>query len=104
MYANLSEGNHVEENDYNLHNNLLFHMGKLCTPQGERLRNMREADSSLISGHFGVSKTVAHLQKYFYWPHMVDSVSRFIRGCSLCATSKPINRNLGLYTPFPVPS
>ena len=37
VYANLSEGNHVEENDYHLHNNLLFHMGKLCIQQGERL-------------------------------------------------------------------
>ena len=35
VYANLSKGNHVEENDYHLHNNLLFHLGKLCIPQGE---------------------------------------------------------------------
>ena len=34
VYANLSEGNHVEENDYHLHNNFLFHMSKLCIPQG----------------------------------------------------------------------
>ena len=65
---------------------------------------MREAHSSLIAGHFGVSKMVAHLQRYCYWPHMVDSVSHFIRGCSLCATRKPSNRKLGLYTPFSVPS
>ena len=32
VYANLSEGNHVEKNDYHLHNNLLFHMVKLCIP------------------------------------------------------------------------
>ena len=32
VYANLSEGNQVEENDYHLHNNLLFHLGKLCIP------------------------------------------------------------------------
>ena len=61
VYANLSEGNHVEENDYHLHNNLLFHMGKLCIPQGERLSIMREAHSSLIDGHFGVRKIVSHL-------------------------------------------
>jgi hypothetical protein len=35
---------------------------------------------------------------------MNESVSRYVRGCSLCATSKPSNRNLGLYTPLPVPS
>ena len=65
-YANLSEGNDVEEINYNLHNNLLFHMGKLCITQGERLSIMREAHSSLIVGHFGVSKIVAHLQRYRY--------------------------------------
>ena len=32
VYANLSKGNHVEENDYHFHNNLLFHMGKLSIP------------------------------------------------------------------------
>ena len=63
VYASLSEGNQVEENDYHMHNNLLFHLGKLCIPQGERLSVMREANSSLIVGHFGVSKTVAHIQK-----------------------------------------
>ena len=65
---------------------------------------MREAHSSLIAGHFGVSKTVAHLQRYFYWPRMVESFSHFIRGCSLCATRNPSNRKLGLYMPLQVPS
>ena len=35
---------------------------------------------------------------------MTDSVSCFIRACSMCATSKPSNRKLGLYMPLPVPS
>ena len=35
---------------------------------------------------------------------MLESVSRFIKGCSLCAISKPSNMKLGLYTPFRVPS
>jgi hypothetical protein len=35
---------------------------------------------------------------------MNESVSRYVRGCLLCATSKPSNRKLGLYTPLPVPS
>ena len=51
VYANLSKGNHVEENDYHMHNNLLFHLGKLCIPQGERINVIREAHSSLIAGH-----------------------------------------------------
>ncbi|CAL2257592.1 unnamed protein product [Prunus armeniaca] len=31
-------------------------------------------------------------------------VSRYIRGCVLCNTSKPFNRKLGLYLPLLVPS
>ena len=104
MYASLSEGNQVEERDCHMHKNLLFHLGKLCIPQGERLCVMREAHPSLIVGHFGVRKTVVHLQRYCYWPHVIYSVSRFIRGCSMCATRKPSNRKLGLYTPLHVPS
>ena len=65
VYASLSEGNQVEEKYYHMHNNLLFHLGKLCISQGGRLRVMREDHSYLIAGHFGVSKTVAHLQRYF---------------------------------------
>ena len=104
MYGSLSEGNQVEENNYHMHNKLLFHLRNLCIPQGERLSVMREAHSSLIVGQFGVSKTVVHLQRYCYWPHMIDSVLCFIRGSSMCATSKPSNRKFGLYMPLSIPS
>ena len=49
VYAILSERNQVEEKYYHMHKNLLFHLRKLCIPQGERLSVMREAHSSLIS-------------------------------------------------------
>ena len=35
---------------------------------------------------------------------MNETVSRYVRGCTVCAKSKPNNRKLGLYTPLPVPS
>jgi hypothetical protein len=75
VYETLCHSNHVEELDYHVHNNLLYHLGKLCIPQGERINIIREAHSSLIAGHFGVSKTVANLQRYCYWPKMNESVS-----------------------------
>ena len=58
----------------------------------------------MIVEYLGVGKMVANLQRSFYWPRMIDSLSRFIRGCSLCATSKPSNSKFGLYTPLAVPS
>ena len=104
VYESLSQGNQNEELDYHVHNSLLYHLGKLCIPQGERNNIIREAHTSLIAGHFGVGKTIVNLQRYFYWPRMIDSVSRFIRGCSLCEISKSSNRKLGFYTPLLVPS
>ena len=65
---------------------------------------IREAHSSLIAGHFGVSKTLSVLQNHCYWPQMQETVANYIRGCVMCATSKPSNRKLGLYTPLPVSS
>ena len=61
VYAILSQGNQVEELDYHLHDNLLYHLVKRCIPHGERVNIIREAHTSLIACHFGLSKTVAHL-------------------------------------------
>jgi hypothetical protein len=66
VYETLCHSNHVEELDYHVHNNLLYHLGKLCIPQGERINIIRETHSSLIAGHFGVGKTIANLQRYCY--------------------------------------
>jgi len=103
LYSNLSQGHQVKELNYHVHDNMLYHLGKLCVPKGERVNVTREAHTSLIAGHFSVSKTMENIQRYFYWLRMLESVSRFIRSFSLCAFNKPSNRKLGLYTPLPVP-
>ena len=65
---------------------------------------IRDAHSSRIPGHFGVGKTLAHLQRYCYWPRMNEIVSKYVRVCVMFSTSKPNNRKLGLYITLPVPS
>jgi len=104
VYVTLCHGKKVGDLDYYVKDQLLYHLGKLCIPQTERVNKIREVHTSVISGHFGVSKTVAQLQRYCYWPKMHETVSRYVRGCTMCAKSKPSNRKLGLYTPLPVPS
>jgi len=59
VYAALSNIKKVEELDYYVKDQLLYHLGKLCIPQTQRVNIIREAHTSLISGHFGVSKTIA---------------------------------------------
>lgn len=68
VYESLTHGNQNEELDYHMHNNLLYHLGKLCVPKDERENVIIEAHISLISSHFEVGKTIAQLQRYCYWP------------------------------------
>jgi len=97
IYAKLTRGPQVD--NYYLQGNLLYHLGKLCILSDERVHVIREAHTSLVSGHFGIEKTLCHLQRFCFWPHMKNIVTRFVKGCVLCSISKPSNRKLGVYTP-----
>ncbi|GKA69579.1 transposon ty3-I gag-pol polyprotein [Tanacetum coccineum] len=91
--------------EFNWKGKLLYKGGLLCVPKtAERVQWMREAHTSKVVGHFGVTKTLQNLQRYVFWPRMHQDVNRFVKGCILCSTSKPSNRKVGLYTPLPVPS
>jgi len=68
IYAKLNHGSQVD--NYHLHGNFLYHLGKLCIPTNERIHVIREAHTSLMSGQFGVGKILCHLQRLCYWPHM----------------------------------
>jgi hypothetical protein len=65
---------------------------------------IREEHTSLISGHFGVGKTIDQLKCYCYWPQMYEIVSKYVKGCVMCANIKPSNGKLGFYMPLLVPS
>ena len=57
------------------------------------IKRASEADlgshCSRVAGHFGVEKTVAMLQKHFYWLKLRQEVSKYIRSCTACTISKP---------------
>ncbi|KAH9314077.1 hypothetical protein KI387_022704, partial [Taxus chinensis] len=54
--------------------NLLCHMGHICVPASEQQKMIWEAHFSKTAGHFGVDKTLAVLQKHFYWPNLKTDV------------------------------
>jgi len=101
-YQTLLEGNQVPK--FHLQDVLLCHMGHLCVPSSERAKMIWEAHYNQVARHFGVEKTVAVLQKYFYWPNLQQDVGKYIRSCTSCAIAKPSIKKQGLYTPFPTPS
>jgi hypothetical protein len=47
-----------------------------------------EAHYSQVAGHFGIEKTVAVLQKHFYWLKLQQDVGKYIRSYTACAISK----------------
>jgi hypothetical protein len=47
---------------------------------------------------------MAHLRRFCYWPQMKAVVTKYVKGCMMSSTCKLTNRNLGLYSPLPVPS
>ena len=63
-----------------------------------------EAHYSRVAGNFGVEKTMAVLQKYFYWPNLRQDVRKYIKSCATCAIAKPTIKKQGLYTLLPNPS
>jgi len=52
LYVTLIQGKRVEELDYHVKDQLLYHCGKVCIPQTERVKVIQEAHTSLITGHF----------------------------------------------------
>ena len=59
IYANMTHGSQV--NNYHLQGKMLYHLDKICIPTSERIHVIREAHTSLVSGHFSVEKTLCHL-------------------------------------------
>jgi hypothetical protein len=89
--------------DFHLQDRLLCHLGHLCVPTSKHAKLFWEAHYSQVAGHFGVEKTVAILQKHFYWPKLRQDVSKYIRSFTYRTISKPTIKNQGLYTPLPIP-
>ena len=67
-YKTLLEGKKVPK--FHLQDALLCHLGHLFVTSSECANMIWEAHYSRAVGHFGVEKTVAVLQKYFYWPNL----------------------------------
>ena len=87
--------------NFHLQDGLLCHLGHLCVPSSERAKMIWEAHYSWVAGHFGLDKTVAVLQKCFYWPKLRQDVNKYIRSCTSRAITKRTIKNQGIYTPLP---
>ena len=56
-------------------------------------------------GHLGITKTLHHLQRFFWWPNMLKDVTAFVNTCVTCQRDKPSNHKpSGLMQPVISPA
>ncbi|KAK9395697.1 hypothetical protein NXF25_019058 [Crotalus adamanteus] len=62
---------------------------KVYVPQSLRVEVLWRGHNVKSAGHFGFLKTLHLLKRQFWWPGMKTDVEKYVRECSMCATTKP---------------
>jgi len=57
--------------------------------------------NSTMAGHPGISKTLALMKPYYWWPNMKNFVTEYIKGCTTCQMMK-VNTQLTRPPLFPI--
>jgi hypothetical protein len=85
-------GENAVVDNLHLQDGLLCRPGHISVPSSERAKLIWEAHYSQVARHFGIEKTVAMLQKHFYWPKLRQEVNKYIRSYTACAIAKPTTK------------
>ncbi len=80
-----------------------FH-GLIVVPEAVQKEVISLHHDSLTAGHFGQRKTMASIQREFFWPNMAETVAKYIRRCDSCQRNKSITTApYGLLQPIQIP-
>ncbi len=66
--------------------------GKKYVPSKLRLALLDSVHTSPGSGHPGSHRTLSLLRNRYWWPNMTRDVTRYVKGCSICAISSTPRR------------
>ena len=101
----LEVGTSHEHRDYLRTEGYLFFKNSLCVPRTSLWDQLTwECHSGGLAGHFGRDKTITTVKHQFYWPSLKRDVGNIVAQCRVCAFTKKVRKNAGLYTPLPVPT
>lgn len=89
------------------HDGLIYAVGnRVFIPRWGNLRRelMKECHDSLWAGHPGIQRTLALLERLYYWPRMEEDVEGYVRTCLVCQQDKVEQKQpAGLLEPLPIP-
>jgi len=79
---------------------------RIYLPQGGAVRTqvLRSHHDDPLAGHFGAKKTLALIQRKYYWPRMVQDVKEYVATCATCPRIKAArHKPYGELQSLPVP-
>jgi len=84
----------------------LWHQGKIWVPNKEEIRInlIRQHHNIPQAGHGETAKTTELLQRKYYWPHMRNTIKKYIKNCDICQRTKVVRHApYGLMKPNEAP-
>lgn len=94
------------ESKYEIRNGIIYKESRIYVPNNTQIKKkiLYECHDSPIAGHVGVTKTVEHVSRQFYWPKLHEEVKQYVISCLPCQSNKPSNQEpIGLLQPLPIP-
>ena len=99
----LKLGTSHEHRDYLRTQGYLFFRIRLCIPRTSLRDQLTwECHSGGLAGHFDRDRTITAVEHQFYWLSLNRDVGNIVAQRRVCAFTKHVKKNAGIYTPFPV--
>ena len=77
---------------------------RICVPKAKTKEILKKVhDDELHGGHFGIYNTFLKAATITYWPHQFKDVSRYVKTCLTCQTTKQGQATSGLLLQEPPP-
>jgi hypothetical protein len=85
--------------------NYLWKGDALVVVENNNLRRgvLHHFHTSKTAGHPGIMKTIQLIQPHYWWPHMKDFITAYVKGCATCQMNK-INTHPTRPPLFPITS
>lgn len=78
---------------------------RVFVPKWENIRReiLKECHDSMWAGHPGKKRTLALVQRYYYWPRLHEDVEAYVKTCLVCQQDKIEQKHpAGLLEPLPI--